>query len=264
MSNAFPIKSKNPDGLFTGGTGFFATYRDRFWLVTAAHVLLGHNDRHCRWAEWPDEIAVGVGPGLTINIFDNQRRPLFAYKAEGDAVADIAALDWTSIADHPVLADVTRFDLAVERRVRIGDRITALGYPTDVDDWPHAPAAARNSEVVGVSPGLLEHRPEAGPGMSGGPVIDRNYGLVGLVMGHNHESAVSPSSRRSAGSSTTRCPTCRCGPEGKIRRIPAVRHSPFPVLCPLTASGTMAAGASIALFLLDWLLLRTSHVADGA
>lgn len=186
MLNAFPILSKNRAGTLTGGTGFFANYKGRFWLITAAHVALAENVVHGRWDDWPDKIGVRVGPGLSVNLFDGQRRPLFAFKAEGEKVADIIALDLSPLANHLMFADVLIFDLSAPWSVEIGNKVTALGYPTDIDNWPQPMAVSKNFEIVRLSPGVIEYLPSAGNGMSGGPVIDHQKALIGLVMGHNH------------------------------------------------------------------------------
>lgn len=183
---AYPVRSTNRSGDLVGGAGFFAYYKDRLWLVTAAHVALAENDVHARWAEWPDSIGVKVGSGLRLGLFDDQRRPLFAYMAEDEKVADILALQMPPIADNPAFADLVTFDLSAELTVEVGDTITALGYPTEIDDWPQSTAVALDVEVVRLSPGVIEHMPPGENGMSGGPMIDRKQALVGLVMGHNY------------------------------------------------------------------------------
>lgn len=186
MLNAFPIRSKNRAGMCTGGTGFFATYKDRLWLITAAHVALAENDVHGRWEDWPDQIGMLVGPGLTFNLFDDNRLPLFAFKADAEKVADIIALDFSFLSESSIFADVIVFDLSAPWSVEVGDTITGLGYPTDVDNWPQPMAVAKDFDVVQLSPGVIEYMPSAGNGMSGGPVIDHQKALVGLVIGHNY------------------------------------------------------------------------------
>jgi len=183
-AKAVPICTRNAAGAVAGGTGFFARYEGRLWLVTAAHVALGANGVHDRWAEWPDEIAVHVGPGMMAMLFDDQRRPLFAYKAEAGRVADILALDLSPLAKFDFMGRVEIYDLATAAPVAVGEAITAHGFPTDVDDWPQT--VVRGFAVVALSPGVIEHVPSAGNGMSGGPVLDQRGALLGLVMGHNH------------------------------------------------------------------------------
>jgi hypothetical protein len=186
MSNAFPIRSRNRFGMLTGGTGFCANYKGRFWLITAAHVALAENDLHGRWQDWPDEIGARVGQEIAINLFDSQRRPLFAFKTDGEQVADIVAFDLSLLAQELKFANALAFDLSAPWSVEVGDRITALGFPTDFDNWPQPVAVTKHFETVRLSPGIIEHVPSAGNGMSGGPVINSQKSLVGLVIGHNH------------------------------------------------------------------------------
>ncbi|WP_343616838.1 trypsin-like peptidase domain-containing protein [Novosphingobium sp.] len=183
-AKAVPIRTRNAAGAVAGGTGFFALYEGRLWLVTAAHVALGANGVHDRWAEWPDEIAVHVGPGMVSVLFDDQRQPLFAYKAEAGSVADILALDLSPVAEFDFMGSVEIYDLAAAAAVAVGEAITAHGFPTDVDDWPQA--VVRGLSVVALSPGVIEHLLSTSNGMSGGPVLDERGALLGLVMGHNN------------------------------------------------------------------------------
>ena len=185
-AKAVPIRTRNAADQMAGGTGFFARYEGRLWLVSAAHVALGQNGVHNRWTEWPDEIAVHVGPGMTATLFDDQRQPLFAYKAEVGRVADILALDLSPLAEFDLMSTVEIFDLAAAAPVAVGEVITAYGFPTDVDDWPQTEPVDRSFSVHALSAGLIEHVPSAGNGMSGGPVLDQRGALLGLVMGHNY------------------------------------------------------------------------------
>jgi len=186
QAKAVRIRTRNAAGATAGGTGFFARYQGRLWLVTAAHVALGANGVHDRWAAWPGEIVVHVGPGMMVMLFDDQRRPLFAYRAEAGSVADILALDLSPLAQFDFMGTVENYDLTADAQVAVGDAITAHGFPTDVDDWPQAEPVARSFSVHALSAGLVEHVPSAGSGMSGGPVLNQHGALLGLVMGHNH------------------------------------------------------------------------------
>lgn len=183
-AKAVPIRTCNAAGAVAGGTGFFARHEGRLWLVTAAHVALGANGVHDRWAEWPDEIAVHVGPGMIVTLFDDQRQPLFAYKAEAGRVADILALDLSPLAEFDFIGSVEVYDLDAAAPVAVGEPIAAHGFPTDADDWPQTDVRAFS--VLALSPGVIEHVPSAGNGMSGGPMLNQRGALLGLVMGHNH------------------------------------------------------------------------------
>jgi hypothetical protein len=186
MLKAFPIRSQNRAGTYTGGTGFFANYKSRLWLITAAHVALAENDVHGRWEDWPDEIGVRVGPGFTVNLFDNQRQPVFAFKAEAGVVADIIAFDLSFMSEHSIFSEVIVFDLSAPWSVEVGDQVTGLGFPTNVDNWPQPIPVTKDFKIKQLTPEVIEFSPSAGNGMSGGPVVDHQQGLVGLVMGHNY------------------------------------------------------------------------------
>lgn len=182
-AKAVPIRTRNAVGAVAGGTGFFAGHQGRLWLVTAAHVALGANGAHDRWAEWPDEIAVHVGPGMIVSMFDDQRQPLFAYKAEAGRIADVLALDLSFLAEYDFIGSFEVYDLDAAAPVAVGEPIAAHGFPTDANDWPQT--IVQNFSVLALSPGVIEHVPSAGNGMSGGPMIDQRGALLGLVMGHN-------------------------------------------------------------------------------
>lgn len=130
--------------------------------VTNAHVLRGRR----------------VGDKITLVPSDPSRDPVLARIRAISARMDVAVLD--------LPPDLLPLVPAVGS-VAAGERVVSAGIDAGGPAWPGAPREAAgvvldpraSIEVFG--PGLILRMPEARPGFSGGPLLDAQGRLIGMV-----------------------------------------------------------------------------------
>ena len=187
------------------GTGFFAWHKFRVWLLTAAHVPLCRPAPQANWSEWPEAIYAhreGRLP-LPFELFrtksDGLRRPAFAFLPHDSGIADFIALPVPTsfFGDEGHLSHVERLSLDGAVTPAVGTGVRAIGFPTGGGGWPVYPAKEQLAKVVEVSAELVKFSVASLPGLSGGPLVDEQDRLAGLVIGNNgFGRAVSPAAMR--------------------------------------------------------------------
>lgn len=186
------------------GSGFFAWHRLRVWLLTAAHMPRGEPNPQANWGEWPETIHAHRRDRLPVplDLFHYEggvRRPNFAFLQHDTGIADFIALPVS--VDHfgsgGLLDDVLRLSLANSAPLVVGTAVRAMGFPTGSPNWPRYPACEQEADVIAVSSELIEFSAQSLPGLSGGPLVDADGRLAGLVIGNNGSGrAVSPNAMR--------------------------------------------------------------------
>jgi hypothetical protein len=179
-------------------TGFLWLLGDRHYLVTNWHVLSGRHPENgeCLHSKGgiPDEISVFF-PQLELThepievqvlLFDGQNQLWIEHPRLGSA-ADIAAIQ----IDVPPLDQANYFPINAVKEVRLKQRVGlpvfVVGFPFGrqffgMPIWKKASFASEPS-LASISDNYILVDSASRPGMSGSPVIQREFGQVELENG---------------------------------------------------------------------------------
>jgi S1-C subfamily serine protease len=172
-----PLFSLNPQAQNTTEAGAGFIYDDGGHIVTANHVLAG-----------ADNVSVVFKDG---DRYD-------AYVVGRDAFTDTAVLklvESNSTADKDIIRSTKPVTLGNSSAIKIGDRVVTIGYP-------FASKIALTAGVIGQTdyllyfpflgysvPNTIETDVAVNPGNSGGPLINMDGKVVGMIYGRLNPSA---------------------------------------------------------------------------
>jgi S1-C subfamily serine protease len=172
-----PLFSLNPQAQNTTEVGAGFIYDDGGHIVTANHVLAG-----------ADNVSVVFKDG---DRYD-------AYVVGRDAFTDTAVLklvESNSTADKDIIRSTKPVTLGNSSAIKIGDRVVTIGYP-------FASKIALTAGVIGQTdyllyfpflgysvPNTIETDVAVNPGNSGGPLINMDGKVVGMIYGRLNPSA---------------------------------------------------------------------------
>jgi S1-C subfamily serine protease len=178
-----PLFSLNPQAQNTTEVGAGFIYDDGGHIVTANHVLAG-----------ADNVSVVFKDG---DRYD-------AYVVGRDAFTDTAVLklvESNSTADKDIIRSTKPVTLGNSSAIKIGDRVVTIGYP-------FASKIALTAGVIGQTdyllyfpflgysvPNTIETDVAVNPGNSGGPLINMDGKVVGMIYGRLNPSASASSSQ---------------------------------------------------------------------
>jgi S1-C subfamily serine protease len=172
-----PLFSLNPQALNTTEVGAGFIYDDIGHIVTANHVLAGANN-------------------VSVVFKDGDRYE--AYVVGRDAFTDTAVLELVANNGTATLSNIRSSDpvtLGNSSSLKIGERVVTIGYP-------FASKIAMTAGIVGQTdyllyfpflgysvPNTIETDVAVNPGNSGGPLINMDGEVVGMIYGRLNPSA---------------------------------------------------------------------------
>ncbi len=198
---AIPLVVQPPAFAGTGkigiGTGFLVADEDRLFLVTAAHVPVCVLRPPLDWSLWPAELLImdpSVAPGgqfvttSTIPLFNEQgghRTPRFNFQRDpvDPVMEDLLVIPLTG--EEQIAKEYSAFTLPAQASDRAVDEIVTLHGRWSNQTPELSMVLMRTVDQqgplqlgVGVVPG-----PVGVEGNSGGPVVDVEGRLVGMICG---------------------------------------------------------------------------------
>lgn len=157
------------------GSGFYIKKGKNHFIITAAHVVVGN---------WPlAEITIGKTNHVINNSTEKLASATFLVRIGDTSVnpKNIAIFNDDDVAIMEITpADASVLEVAAQclndSPVTLGQKVRAWGFPGTA-----SPQLSKELDVSSKQPGFFDVNDKLDPGQSGGPVLDADGDLIGLV-----------------------------------------------------------------------------------
>jgi hypothetical protein len=195
-SVAIPLAAPR-GGDYLAGSGCLIDFENEKYLLTCAHIAFGQNGITTDWDRWSPLLGVLVDgvlePIQLFDVTDGTSTPRFRYLAADSRAMDMMAVPLTALPAElasALLREYEVLEISGPERARSEASVSVHGYPVNAPDgstwaWPPPEQVEQGTVIETIGDGLaFEAWVTTREGYSGGPVLDSDGNLIGMLYGH--------------------------------------------------------------------------------